>query len=414
MKKIRKILLFVALAVVLTLTSCYLKPSNSGNNNQNNQTNDINEITNKTIEYKNISVEDLQTAVTETAENLKDAVIGISLKATHTSQIGGSLITSEDTESIGSGVIYKREEVLNSENKLIGYNYYVVTNRHVITGSSSSYQYKAYAYLGEEDVEIEAEIIGSDPKVDIALVKFQHTKLIQPVEFADSDTVKKGQFAIAIGNPDGYEYYGSVTFGIVSGELRYVSEDLDSDGTNDFTATYIQHDVTINPGNSGGGLFTIDGKLIGINTMKIVDDKIDNMGFAIPSNVVKSILEKYLEVGKTPERPRIGMTGIAVRNITNAVSAQNNLKEIPSIIEYSGIKPYGIYVVGITGNSSISNSPIKVHDIILEFDGIKLTNMNILSANLNGLTKYFIGTEVEVTYYSRSQNKVLKTKITLK
>ena len=364
MKKIRKIILFVALAVVLTLTSCYLKPSNSGNNNQNNQTNVINEITNKTIEYKNISVEDLQTAVTETAENLKNAVIGISLKATHTSQIGGSLITSEDTESIGSGVIYKREEVLNSENKLIGYNYYVVTNRHVITGSSSSYQYKAYAYLGEEDVEIEAEIIGSDPKVDIALVKFQHTKLIQPVEIADSDTVKKGQFAIAIGNPDGYEYYGSVTFGIVSGELRYVSEDLDSDGTNDFTATYIQHDVTINPGNSGGG--------------------------------------------------RIGMTGIAVRNITNAVSAQNNLKEIPSISEYSGIKPYGIYVVGITGNSSISNSPIKVHDIILEFDGIKLTNMNILSANLNGLTKYFIGTEVEVTYYSRSQNKVLKTKITLK
>ena len=410
MKKIRKIILFVALAVVLTLTSCYLKPSNSGNNNQNNQTNVINEITNKTIEYKNISVEDLQTAVTETAENLKNAVIGISLKATHTSQIGGSLITSEDTESIGSGVIYKREEVLNSENKLIGYNYYVVTNRHVITGSSSSYQYKTYAYLGEEDVEIEAEIIGSDPKVDIALVKFQHTKLIQPVEFADSDTVKKGQFAIAIGNPDGYEYYGSVTFGIVSGELRYVSEDLDSDGTNDFTATYIQHDVTINPGNSGGGLFTIDGKLIGINTMKIVDDKIDNMGFAIPSNVVKSILENYLEVGKTPERPRIGMTGIAVRNITNAVSAQNNLKEIPSISEYAGIKPYGIYVVGITGNSSISNSPIKVHDI----DGIKLTNMNILSANLNGLTKYFIGTEVEVTYYSRSQNKVLKTKITLK
>lgn len=148
MKKIRKIILFVALAVVLTLTSCYLKPSNSGNNNQNNQTNVINEITNKTIEYKNISVEDLQTAVTETAENLKNAVIGISLKATHTSQIGGSLITSEDTESIGSGVIYKREEVLNSENKLIGYNYYVVTNRHVITGSSSSYQYKAYAYLG--------------------------------------------------------------------------------------------------------------------------------------------------------------------------------------------------------------------------------------------------------------------------
>ena len=121
--------------------------------------------------------------------------------------------------------------------------------------------------------------------------------------------------------------------------------------------------------------------------MKIVDDKIDNMGFAIPSNVVKSILENYLEVGKTPERPRIGMTGIAVRKITNAVSAQNNLKEIPSISEYSGIKPYGIYVVGITGNSSISNSPIKVHDIILEFDGIKLTNMKILSANLNGLTK---------------------------
>lgn len=343
---------------------------------------------------------------------VEDAVIGISLKATYTTIIGGRQITSEETESTGSGVIYKRIENYNENNELKSYTYYVITNRHVITGSNSNYTYNAYAYLGNEEIEIKANILGKDEKVDMAVITFEHTTLIQPVEFADSDEVKKGQFVIAIGNPEGYDYYGSVTLGVVSGELRYISDDLDGDGTNDFNATYIQHDATINPGNSGGGLFTLDGKLIGINTLKIVSSNVDNMGFAIPSNIVKSLAENYIEKGIEIVRPQLGITSTEVKNLTNAVIASNNLKEIPDI--YGSTVKYGLYIISISSNSTISESNMKVDDILLEFDGEKLTNMNILSSKLNSLTEYFVGSKVEIKYYSRTQNKIVTEEVTLK
>lgn len=300
-----------------------------------------NKITNTVVNYENITIDDLENCIVNTTKMVENAVIGVTLKANYTTSIMGRPITSEDTESIGSGVIYKRIENKDTDGNIISYTYYVVTNRHVITGSNANYEYKIYAYLGYEDLEIEAEIVGYDTKVDMAVIKFDHSTYIQPVEFANSDEVEKGQFVIAIGNPDGYDYYGSATLGIVSGELRYISDDTDGDNVNDFNATYIQHDASINPGNSGGGLFTIDGKLIGINTLKIVDEEIDNMGFAIPSNVIKSLIENYIEKDIEITRPRLGITGSNVRELTNAVIAANGLLEIPDIYDTS--KPYGIY-----------------------------------------------------------------------
>ena len=343
---------------------------------------------------------------------VENAVIGVTLKANYNTTIMGKPISSEDTESIGSGVIYKRVENKDNDSNITGYTYYAVTNRHVITGNNVNYEYKIYAYLGYENLEIEAEIVGYDTKVDMAVIKFEHSTLIQPVEFANSDEVEKGQFVIAIGNPDGYDYYGSATLGIVSGELRYISDDTDGDNVNDFNATYIQHDASINPGNSGGGLFTIDGKLIGINTLKIVDDEIDNMGFAIPSNIIQSLIENYIEKEIEITRPRLGITGSNVRELTNAVIAANGLLEIPDI--YGITKPYGLYVVSITPGGSLSESGVQKDDIILTFDGEKLTSMNILSAKLNSLTEYFIGSEVQISYYSRSQNKIITETIILK
>lgn len=408
MKTFKKILFMFIFVMTLSLVAC---STPTGEVQQNIIKN---EITNQIVKYESVSVEDLQTAVTKTSEMVSQSVVGITLKAIHTETIFGETVTSEDIESIGSGVIYKRIEILDNQSKLIGYEYYVVTNRHVVTGSNSGYQYNTYVYFGEDDVEIKAEVMGVDPKVDIALVKFTHTRLIQPAEFGDSNEIKKGQFAIAIGNPSSYSYYDSVTFGVISGELRYISEDFDGDNVNDFTASYIQHDVSINPGNSGGGLFTIDGKLIGINSLKIVGTNVDNMGFAIPSNVVRSIVENYLEKGLIPERPRLGITGTPVRSLTNAIIAQQQLKPIPNLSEYANTRPYGIYVVSVSPNTSITSTDIQKDDIILAFNGIKLTDMNILSALLNNLGDYMIGSEVEITYYSRKLNKVLTTKLILK
>lgn len=371
-----------------------------------------NKITNTVVNYENITIDDLENCIVNTTKMVENAVIGVTLKANYTTSIMGRPITSEDTESIGSGVIYKRIENKDTDGNIISYTYYVVTNRYVITGSNANYEYKIYAYLGYEDLEIEAEIVGYDTKVDMAVIKFDHSTYIQPVEFANSDEVEKGQFVIAIGNPDGYDYYGSATLGIVSGELRYISDDTDGDNVNDFNATYIQHDASINPGNSGGGLFTIDGKLIGINTLKIVDEEIDNMGFAIPSNVIKSLIENYIEKDIEITRPRLGITGSNVRELTNAVIAANGLLEIPDIYDTS--KPYGIYVVNITAGGSLSGSGVQKDDIILTFDGEKLTSLNILSAKLNSLTEYFIGSEVQISYYSRSQKEIITETILLK
>ena len=402
---------FVALIIsaVVFLTSC------TGINftTSKKETIDVeNKITNTVVNYENITIADLENCIVNTTKMVENAVIGVTLKANYNTTIMGKPISSEDTESIGSGVIYKRVENKDNDSNITGYTYYAVTNRHVITGNNVNYEYKIYAYLGYENLEIEAEIVGYDTKVDMAVIKFEHSTLIQPVEFANSDEVEKGQFVIAIGNPDGYDYYGSATLGIVSGELRYISDDTDGDNVNDFNATYIQHDASINPGNSGGGLFTIDGKLIGINTLKIVDDEIDNMGFAIPSNIIQSLIENYIEKEIEITRPRLGITGSNVRELTNAVIAANGLLEIPDI--YGITKPYGLYVGSITPGGSLSESGVQKDDIILTFDGEKLTSMNILSAKLNSLTEYFIGSEVQISYYSRSQNKIITETIILK
>ena len=402
---------FVALIIsaVVFLTSC------TGINftTSKKETIDVeNKITNTVVNYENITIADLENCIVNTTKMVENAVIGVTLKANYNTTIMGKPISSEDTESIGSGVIYKRVENKDNDSNITGYTYYAVTNRHVITGNNVNYEYKIYAYLGYENLEIEAEIVGYDTKVDMAVIKFEHSTLIQPVEFANSDEVEKGQFVIAIGNPDGYDYYGSATLGIVSGELRYISDDTDGDNVNDFNATYIQHDASINPGNSGGGLFTIDGKLIGINTLKIVDDEIDNMGIAIPSNIIQSLIENYIEKEIEITRPRLGITGSNVRELTNAVIAANGLLEIPDI--YGITKPYGLYVVSITPGGSLSESGVQKDDIILTFDGEKLTSMNILSAKLNSLTEYFIGSEVQISYYSRSQNKIITETIILK
>ena len=219
---------------------------------------------------------------------------------------------------------------------------------------------------------------------------------------------------IAVGNPDGYEYYGSVTFGVVSGPERYVSTDTDGDDTVDFSAEYIQHDVAINPGNSGGGLFTLDGKLVGINTLKLVDDSIDNMGFAIPSNVAKTIVVDYLEKGIEIVRPKLGILGYEIRALSSAqIESSEDIKDIPDI--YNGEAPYGIYVGDVTKGSTIASTPITAHDIVLSINGVKATRTHIINSKLNSLVDGFkVGETVIIEYYDRSSNSIKTVQVVLK
>jgi len=189
-------------------------------------------------------------------ENTKYAVVGVSNYQNNT------------LKAIGSGVIYQK--ATNNDE----FTYTVLTNHHVIEDND-----KIKIYLGYHDLEVEAEVIDYDSNLDLAIVQFSSVVDITPLTFADPNSVQIGDFALAIGNPTSYDFFGTVTFGIISYPHRKMK---------DYQATFVQHDVAINPGNSGGPLIDMDGKIIGINTLKYASYEIENLGFSID---VPTILE---------------------------------------------------------------------------------------------------------------------------
>lgn len=412
MKKVNKVLFFIVAVFLLSLGSCYVYGDANGNGTNNEINNVINnEITNTIVNIESITIEDVNTALTTAIDKVEEAVIGVTLKKVTTTGALSKPTVSEDAVQYGSGVIYKAEEVKNEQGTIVNFRYYVITNRHVVLADEEG-NYQLYAYLGYDDVEVKANLLGYDEKVDIACFTFEYSKYIQPVEFADSSELIKGSIIYAVGNPYGYEYYGSATMGIISNTERYITSDTDGDGVNDFYCEYIQHDASINSGNSGGGLFTLDGKLIGINTLKLVDTTIDNMGFAIPSNTVKIIVTEFIEQNKPIVRPKLGVTIISVKDMTPAFIEYNELEDVPNI--YNGEAPYGFYVTNITSGSTMDGSGIDVSDIILQIGDVKLTKLYTLSAKLNSLVDFQVGDEVEVIYYDRTDGKIKTTKVILK
>ena len=411
MKK-NKLFIFIIIPVFLcVISSCIY---NETGNNVSNDVNNVvtNEITQTVVDYNsNVSIEDLEDAITVTSKMVERAVIGVTLKKVTTSTLGGKKYTFEDTESIGSGVIYKRIENKNESGALTSYSYYVITNAHVIISEDKKSEHTVYAYLGNYNTEFKAKILGYDEKIDLAVIKFESYYLINPVEFQDVTKLEKGQFVVAVGNPDGYAYYGSVTFGVISNLGRFISFDTDNDGTNDYMGEYIQTDAAINPGNSGGGLFTLDGKLIGINSIKLASETIDNMGFAIPINIVKIAVDEYLEKGLEIVRPRLGVMIVAVRDMTSDFMIQEGITSFPKI--YGDEKPYGIYISEFTASGSLVNQGLHEGDIILTFDGVKLYESSQISGFLNSLDEYRIGTVVEISYYCCKTKTVETKQITL-
>lgn len=357
MKKIRKIIYTFLLLLILTGCNSIA----------------VNEIYNKSYNVPEISIASIEELVTEVTENASKAVVGIN-------KYKKSFLQQERLEFTGSGVIYECqarlkdgtiisncEETLDSENQLDAYIYKVVTNRHVIadedgTVDKTKTRTIVKVYLGDEDIKIEADVIEYDDKVDLAVLTFEHYSYIQPLRFADSEQIKRGNFVIALGNPAGPEYHGSATFGIISSsKLRYIDDDIS------WTTGYIQHDASINSGNSGGALLNLAGELIGINTLKLASSEIDNiyegMGFAIPSNMVRSIV-KVLETGKRPVRRTLGILTINIKHILNAEDYNIDPSEY-SVPE--GVK-FGLYVTEVS-SPSLAAGKLLAGDIIVGLNG---------------------------------------------
>ena len=229
------------------------------------------------------------------ANKILPSIVGIKVEYNVNSLISmfGRQTQATTAQASGSGIIISDDG-------------YILTNNHIVSTSSDSSFYevseatKVTVTLFNDDTEYEAKIIGTDEQTDLAVIKIDKTGLTK-AEFADSDNIKVGEFAMAVGNPLGLQ--SSITCGVVSAVNREVT---DSDGK---TYTLIQTDAAINAGNSGGALVNSQGQVIGINTLKLEGEGIEGMGFAIPINSTEDITSQLIQYSKV-KRPYIGITGM--------------------------------------------------------------------------------------------------------
>jgi len=337
------------------------------------------------VSQKQVKIVDETTTSAETivAEKVSPSIVGI--KTTYITS--DFLFGSTQSAGEGSGIIYRSDG-------------YIITNNHVIENAmSSSNKIAPNAKIevilpNQIDTPYEATVVGRDSKTDIAVLKINVSEL-PAAEFGDSDKVKVGQKAIAIGNPAGLEFMGTVTSGIISGLNRQLKFD---DGT---VLKLIQTDAAINPGNSGGALLDSEGKVIGINTSKIGGSGYEGLGFAIPSNNAVEIAESLISSGYVKGRPKIGIT---VDTRFNSTIAKNN-----SV-------PEGILVYEVEPLSAAYMAGVKAGDIITKFNGVEIKSFTDLETEKN---KYKAGDKVELTIYrlpqkgSASQGKYLTLELTL-
>ena len=297
-----------------------------------------------------------------TANKILPSIVGIKVEYTVSSNfsIYGMGTAKSEASASGSGIIISDDG-------------YILTNNHIVATSSSESYYqvsdanKVTVTLYNDDTEYEAKIVGKDEQTDLAVIKIEKTGLSK-AEFADSDSIKVGEFAMAVGNPLGMQ--SSITCGVVSAVNREVT---DSDGKK---FTLIQTDAAINSGNSGGALVNGEGKVIGINTLKLSGTGIEGMGFAIPINSTTDITSQLIQYSKV-ERPYIGISGVDLDEKTAKV--------------YNLV--VGVYVKSIEDFSAAEKAGVKVGDVIVEADGKKITSMNELNEIKNS---HKIGDELKI------------------
>ena len=289
--------------------------------------------------------------VVEIAEKVGPAVVGITNKAQVTAPNFFGESVTQDVVATGSGIIISEDG-------------YIVTNNHVVQGA------KELTVVMNGGEEIPAEVVGKDSVSDVAVIKIDPQGLdLTVAKIGDSDKVKVGELAVAIGNPLGYDLYGSVTVGIISGLNRSVTVD-------NREMTLLQTDAAINPGNSGGALVNSQGEVIGMNTLKDASNYVEGLGFAIPSNEFISLAQEIISSGDI-EHPALGISG---REITQ------------DIMDQYGV-PAGFHVLDLTPEGAAAEAGIQVNDIIVAFDGVETPTYNDLMVELG---KHDVGDTVSV------------------
>lgn len=300
----------------------------------------------------------------EIYKNVSGSIVGITSKKTYYDWFN----IERTTGGSGSGVLISETKDL----------FYIVTNFHVIEGATE------VIVDISDGIVIDAVLVGHDSDTDLAVLSIKKNDIpdlmmttLKPIAVGDSDELKVGEPAIAIGNPLGYDR--TLTAGFVSAVERDVKEEN--------SMKYIQIDAAINPGNSGGALVNRKGELVGINSAKIVDTLVEGIGFAIPSNTMMPIVAELIKTGYVA-RPFIGIGGVDISE------DDSELYEIPM----------GVMIRYVYENSPAAKAGLKEADLIIEIDNVKIFNMADLTEYLGGLKP---GDTIEVKIIRNGEEKLV-------
>lgn len=292
------------------------------------------------------------TPAVRAAKAVGPAVVGITNKAVARDWFNNPV----ETEGVGSGVIFKND----------GGDSYIVTNNHVISGA------KELIVSLPDGKSLKGKLVGADEVTDLAVVKVSSGKL-PTVKFGDSDKIVVGEPAIAIGNPMGLEFQGSVTSGVISALNRTLD-------ISDKRVKLLQTDAAINPGNSGGALVNADGEVIGINSAKVAANGVEGMGFAIPINTVQNIIDQLMDKGYVA-RPYLGVS-VFDPDTASRYGYELNINK-------------GVYIFQLTLNGPSGKAGLQRGDIILKLDDQETNSVAGLRVKI---AEHKVGDTVKVTF----------------
>lgn len=321
--------------------------------------------------FKGVALEskpkDADTNKSYTAESAFDkvsvSVVGI---VGYTDEI----TTVENSATQGSGIIITSDG-------------YVVTNAHVIDNSKTKYLLQVVTSDGKT---YNAGVVGYDSRTDIAVLKMDNAKDLKAAAFGNSENIELGEDIIVVGNPGGLDYQNSITKGIVSAVDRKMSSTS--------LVKYIQTDAAINPGNSGGPIVNLYGQVVGIATAKIVSEKYEGMGFAIPSATAKDIIDTLMKKGYVEGRVKIGITG---SNVSSSVASAYGI-------------PMGIMVDEISKDGPCYETELKTDDIITGIDDKEIQSFSDIYEILEN---HKPGDKIVIKYYRMSDGSTGEAKVTL-
>ena len=376
------ILLVTVTTLVFVLSDGEISDHDKSADNEPENPNSSQDIDTPKTTTNSINV-DVTTQVTDVVEKVSPGVVGVTniqLQADFWQQQDGN------EQGTGSGVIYKIEDEYA----------YVVTNYHVIEGADT------VEVVLVDETHIEAEVLGSDMFSDLAVLRMDSAEVDTIVEMGSSENLKVGEPAIAIGNPLGHMFSGSVTLGVISGTQRTIPVDFDMDGRADWQAEVIQTDAAINPGNSGGALINIDGQLIGINSMKINQTAVEGIGFAIPIDTAQPLIKELEETGEVV-RPYLGVEIYSLDEVPQT-EWQRSLK-LPEEVEC------GIYIWSIEPFSPADEAGLKRLDVITALDGEEI--MGTIDLRKVLYQEKEIGDELSVTFYRDGKKQETTIKLSV-